>query len=60
MELLNKKETREKQKKMKEFRRKTKHENVFELGVQAKKVWEEVRQFSIVQQDSRYIHFNIE
>jgi len=43
VELLNKKETREKQKKMKEFRRKTKHENVFELGVQAKKVWEEVR-----------------
>jgi len=43
VELLNKKETREKQKKTKEFRRKTKNENVFELGVQAKKVWEEVR-----------------
>jgi len=43
VELLNKKETREKQKKMKEFRRKTKNESVFEIGQRAKKVWEEVR-----------------
>ena len=36
-------EMREKQKKTREERRKKKDGSVFELGVQAKKVWEEVR-----------------
>merc|ERR1719383_476774 len=43
VELLNKKETREKQKKTKEIRKKFKQEDVFDIGVKAKKVWEEVR-----------------
>jgi len=40
---LNKKETREKQKKVKEIRKKFKQEDVFDIGIKAKKVWEEVR-----------------
>jgi len=41
--LLNKQETREKQKEMKLGRRKFKLNEVYDIGVQAKKVWEEVR-----------------
>jgi len=41
--LLNKKETREKMKQVKEARKKFKQEDVFDIGVKAKKVWEEVR-----------------
>jgi len=41
--LLNKKETREKMKQVKETRKKFKQEDVFDIGVKAKKVWEEVR-----------------
>jgi len=40
---LNKKETREKQKKDKDTRRKFKQEDVFDIGVKAKAIWEEVR-----------------
>ena len=40
---LTKIEAREKQKKLKEERRKKKDGSVFELSIQAKKVWEEVR-----------------
>eukprot|EP00088_Acartia_fossae_P010996 TRINITY_DN1550_c0_g1_i10.p1 TRINITY_DN1550_c0_g1~~TRINITY_DN1550_c0_g1_i10.p1 ORF type:complete len:679 (-),score=235.53 TRINITY_DN1550_c0_g1_i10:362-2398(-) len=41
--MLNKSETRDKQKKVKEIRKKFKQEDVFDIGVKAKKVWEEVR-----------------
>jgi len=41
--MLNKQETREKQKKVKEVRKKFKQEDIFDIGVKAKKVWEEVR-----------------
>ena len=40
--LLNKKETREKQKEMKTGRRKFKLDEVYDIGVKAKQVWEEV------------------
>jgi len=41
--LLNKQDTRKKQKEMKEVRKKFKLEDAFDIGVKAKKVWEEVR-----------------
>ena len=40
--MLNKKETREKQKEMKTGRRKFKLDEVYDIGVKAKQVWEEV------------------
>jgi len=40
---LNKQDTRKKQKETKEVRKKFKQEDAFDIGVKAKKVWEEVR-----------------
>ena len=44
---MNKQDTRKKQKEMKEVRKKFKLEDAFDIGVKAKKVWEEVILFII-------------
>lgn len=54
---LTKVESREKQKKLKEERRKKKDGSVFELSVQAKKVWEEVRREDCPKQKQVFVKF---